>query len=188
MNTTKTKYEEALKIALEALEVSKPSWAGGKFLDDRISKHNDTIDVLRKLLAQPDIKHSNECIKNNWQVCSCGVEKTQPEQRSVSEHLEPVAYITPLMEQQMFDDWCPYKGNPDPRVVWAGAVEAVNGLLLGATPPKREPLTDLKEALVEAMSIINHYGMHGWSKAAHDEGERVKKKAEKALAAHGIKE
>lgn len=95
MNTTKTKYEEALKIALEALEVSKPSWAGGKFLDDRISKHNDTIDVLRKLLAQPDIKHSNECIKNNWQVCSCGVEKTQPEQRSVSEQQEPVgeAYL-----------------------------------------------------------------------------------------------
>lgn len=53
--------------------------------------------------------------------------------------------------------------------------------------PKREPLTDLKETLVEAMSIINHYGMHGWSKAAHDEGERVMKNARKALAAHGIK-
>jgi hypothetical protein len=48
---------------------------------------------------------------------------------------EPVAYITPLMEQQMFDDWCPYKGSPDPRTVWAAAVEAVNGLLLGAIPP-----------------------------------------------------
>ena len=55
-------------------------------------------------------------------------------------------------------------------------------------PPQRKPLTDLKEALVEAMSIINHYGMHGWSKAAHDEGERVMRNARKALAVHNIKE
>jgi hypothetical protein len=51
----------------------------------------------------------------------------------------PVAIITPLMEQQLFDDWCPYKGNPDPRPVWAAAIEAVNGLLLanatGAVAP-----------------------------------------------------
>jgi hypothetical protein len=51
--------------------------------------------------------------------------------------VEPVAFITPLMESQMFDDWCPYKGNPDPRVVWAAAIEAVNGLLLEATPQQR---------------------------------------------------
>ena len=58
------------------------------------------------------------------------------------EQVEPVAFITPLMESQMFDDWCPYKGNPDPRVVWAAAIEAVNGLLLGATPQQqRKPLT-----------------------------------------------
>ena len=42
-------------------------------------------------------------------------------------------HITPLMEQQMFDDWCPYKGNPDPRTVWAAAIDAANGLTLGAT-------------------------------------------------------
>ena len=48
---------------------------------------------------------------------------------------ESVGLITPLMEQQMFDDWCPYKGNPDPRTVWASAIDAVNGLLLGVTPP-----------------------------------------------------
>lgn len=41
-------------------------------------------------------------------------------------------FITPLMEQQMFDDWCPYKGNPDPRTVWSAAINSVNGLLLGA--------------------------------------------------------
>lgn len=58
----------------------------------------------------------------------------QPEQ-------EPVVFITPLMEQQMFDDWCPYKGSPDPRTVWAAAVDSVNGLLLGASaqPAQAEP-------------------------------------------------
>ena len=39
--------------------------------------------------------------------------------------------ISPLEEQQLFDSWCPYKGNPDPRVVWAAAVDAVNGVLIG---------------------------------------------------------
>jgi hypothetical protein len=38
----------------------------------------------------------------------------------------------------MFDDWCPYKGNPDPRTVWASAIDSVNGLLLGATTPKKD--------------------------------------------------
>ena len=52
---------------------------------------------------------------------------------------QPVEFITPLMEQQMFDGWCPYKGSPDPRTVWAAAVDAVNGLLLGATPPAAQP-------------------------------------------------
>jgi len=42
-------------------------------------------------------------------------------------------YITPLMEQQMFDDWCPCKGNPDPRTVWAAAIDSVNGLILSST-------------------------------------------------------
>jgi len=48
-------------------------------------------------------------------------------------------YITPLMEQQMFDDWCPYKGNPDPRTVWSAAIDSANGLLLAAsaTPIKQ---------------------------------------------------
>ncbi|MBV5322745.1 MAG: hypothetical protein JZU60_02785 [Ilumatobacteraceae bacterium] len=40
--------------------------------------------------------------------------------------------VTPLEEQQMFDDWCPYKGNPDPRVVWSAAVDAVNAMLEAA--------------------------------------------------------
>jgi len=44
---------------------------------------------------------------------------------------EPLT-ISPLEEQQMFDDWCPYKGNPDPRTVWAAAIEAVNGMQLCA--------------------------------------------------------
>lgn len=44
--------------------------------------------------------------------------------------MEQPTYITPLMEQQMFDDWCPYNGNPDPRSVWAAATDAINGLFL----------------------------------------------------------
>ena len=38
--------------------------------------------------------------------------------------------ITPLMEDQMHNDWCPYVGNPDPRVVWAAAVDACNAVWL----------------------------------------------------------
>jgi hypothetical protein len=56
----------------------------------------------------------------------------EAQQALASSRDHQVDFITPLMEQQMFDDWCPYKGNPDPRVVWAAAIEAVNGLLLGA--------------------------------------------------------
>ena len=62
---------------------------------------------------------------------------TAPPQRPAEPVHEPVAFITPLMEQQMFDDWCPHKGSPDPRTVWAAAVDSVNGLLLGASPPQR---------------------------------------------------
>lgn len=51
--------------------------------------------------------------------------------------------ITPLMEQQMFDDWCPYSGNPDPRTVWSAAIEAVNGLHLTVSQPK-EPEQSLQ--------------------------------------------
>lgn len=50
--------------------------------------------------------------------------------------------ITPLMEQQMFDDWCPYSGNPDPRTVWSAAIQAVNGIHLTASQPK-EPVAYL---------------------------------------------
>ncbi len=67
---------------------------------------------------------------------------------SIPAQQEPVAFITPLMEQQMFDDWCPYKGNPDPRVVWAAAVDAVNGLLLGATPQPAQQQTWKQGGLV----------------------------------------
>lgn len=54
--------------------------------------------------------------------------------------------ITPLEEQQMFDDWCPYKGNPDPRVVWAAAIEAVNGMQLQATQAPAPGADDARDA------------------------------------------
>lgn len=57
----------------------------------------------------------------SWYMAHCNIEEQ-----------DAVKYITPLMEYQMYNDWCPYKGNPDPRTVWAAAIQAVNGLLLGA--------------------------------------------------------
>jgi hypothetical protein len=39
-------------------------------------------------------------------------------------------FITPLMEQQMFDDWCSWNLSPRPRAVWASAIDSVNGVLL----------------------------------------------------------
>lgn len=66
------------------------------------------------------------------------VEVVKLKQMLEQQQAEPVAFITPLMEQQMFEDWCPYDGNPDPRTVWAAAIEAVNGLLLGASPPQQQ--------------------------------------------------
>lgn len=53
--------------------------------------------------------------------------------------VQPTTTITPLEEQQMFDDWCPYKGNPDTRTVWAAAIDAVNGMLLAAAPKAAQP-------------------------------------------------
>ncbi len=50
--------------------------------------------------------------------------------REVPPDQEPAQTITPLEEQQMFDEWCPYRGNPDPRTVWAAAIDAANGMLL----------------------------------------------------------
>lgn len=62
--------------------------------------------------------------------------------------------ITPLEEQQMFDDWCPYKGNPDPRVVWAAAIEAVNGMqLLAARVPAPAPVGNIRCAACDKPAI-----------------------------------
>jgi hypothetical protein len=47
-----TKQTEALKLALEALEFSKPAWAGGVFLDERKAKHTAAITALREALAE----------------------------------------------------------------------------------------------------------------------------------------
>ena len=55
-------------------------------------------------------------------------------------------FITPLEEQQMFDDWCAYKLSPQPRAVWASAINSVNGVLL-----QRE-WADLTEAEIFALS------------------------------------
>ena len=83
--------------------------------------------------------------------------------------------ISPLEEQQMFDDWCPYRGNPDPRTVWAAAIEAVNGMQLCAalhTPaeqqaaPKAAPGEPIKRSAwawlpVEPSTAMLIAGNHG---------------------------
>jgi hypothetical protein len=108
------------------------------------------------------------------------------------ESQEPVAWRlngeSSLGHGKVFGDW--KSGNPPADVADLASVDKNWSLEFAYTthPPQRKPLTNLKEALVEAMSIINHYGMHGWSKAAHDEGERVMRNARKALAVHNIKE
>jgi len=75
-----------------------------------------------------------------------------------------VTTITPLEEQQMFDDWCPYKGNPDPRTVWAAAIDAVNGMRLMSTQAEKAPsvqavdastrLRGLRYSLAEGWDLI----------------------------------
>lgn len=80
----------------------------------------------------------------------------------------PVAFITPLMEQQMFDDWCPYKGNPDPRVVWAAAVDAVNGLLLGAAPHPAPGVYLIKEGSLDEHALYKVFDGQNWYFGAAD--------------------
>jgi hypothetical protein len=45
--------KEALKLALEALEFSKPAWASGGFLDERKAKHTEAIAAIKQALAAP---------------------------------------------------------------------------------------------------------------------------------------
>lgn len=46
-------------------------------------------------------------------------------------------------EQSAFEAWCPYKGNPDPRTVWAAAFQAgrasAQAVPAGYAPPMPEP-------------------------------------------------
>lgn len=112
-----TTHKDTLKLALEALSKSDDflfDWH-----ENESDNEADAYATTRQL--------------NEKAITAIKEALAQPEQ-------EPVAFITPLMEQQMFDDWCPYKGSPDPRVVWAAAIDAVNGLLLGATTPP--PVTE----------------------------------------------
>jgi len=82
-------------------------------------------------------------------------------EESLAQAEEPVTFILPLDEQQMFDDWCPYKGSPDPRQVWAAAMDAANGILLGASPPKLKEwvgLTDDEIKEIHSASIWKNIG------------------------------
>ena len=81
------------------------------------------------------MKQIQQCLKDKMYAHA---EMYLAEAIAEAEKQKPMAFITPLMEQQLFDDWCPYKGNPDPRTVWAAAIEAVNGLLLAHPQPKQE--------------------------------------------------
>ena len=96
--------DEALKLALEALKLLPPlAWT-----PETAKRNHEAITRCKEALAQPPLP--------------------------VQEPQDPMRhYITPLMEQQMFDSWCPYKGNPDPRTVWSAAIDSANGLALAAS-------------------------------------------------------
>jgi hypothetical protein len=118
--------KEAMKLALEALECA--------LSDDKphIDECEKAIKALEEALAKQKCVDANDTSKERVAKAHENVHE--------QEQGEPVAFITPLMEYQMFDDWCPYKGNPDPRTIWAAAIKAVNGLLLGAKPEQGEPM------------------------------------------------
>ncbi len=150
---------EAMKQWLEALEniIKYVPIREQPLLDEVIdaseSLRQAIADVEKQERGAPVVYQRREIGEGDWQDCTkvqyeYAQERPEMDTQIIAspklakqEQGEPVAFITPLMESQMFDDWCPYKGNPDPRVVWAAAIEAVNGLLLGATPQQRKPLT-----------------------------------------------
>lgn len=77
-----------------------------------------------------------------WRCDSCGGSGKAAPQAAPAPAPQALP-ISALEEQQMFDDWCPYKGSPDPRVVWAAAIDAANGLFSGLTERKApQALTD----------------------------------------------
>jgi hypothetical protein len=136
--------KEAMKQMVKALEYCNRS--DMKIVEDAITAGRQAIAEAekqepvawifkpnRELLWPHEIERKNSLELNEYVPLYT---KAQPKQ----EQGEPVAFITPLMESQMFDDWCPYKGNPDPRVVWAAAIESANGLLLGAKQEQGQPV------------------------------------------------
>ena len=176
------KQQEALRLALEALG---HLWL---FSDEAAVIANPAITALREALAEQPAKQDIPDLIAGTLGVSRGtaydlMREALAQERSSDEQpapvQEPVAYITPLMEQQMFDDWCPYKGSPDPRIVWAAAVEAVNGLLLGAIPPaaQRKPLTD-EQQIAEALR------QHGLTLVKTSNGYAVLRLGQ--IDAHGI--
>jgi hypothetical protein len=168
-----SKQIEAIKLALEAAdELQYMLEDGYKRGSEGPPRVHRLVSKIRALAEQPapvqPCPHNHTIGDGSPENTFCYDCKTFINRTELAEQpaqQEPVAFITPLMEQQMFDDWCPYKGNPDPRVVWAAAVEAVNGLLLGAAqqpPAQHEPQS---MALNAAMGYIKRHT----PKLVHDE-------------------
>ena len=67
-----SKEREALKLTLTAL----------KQIDEAMPFPVAKLAIMKAEEAlmsqsdgtQPELRHSDECIKNKWQICSCGVE------------------------------------------------------------------------------------------------------------------
>jgi hypothetical protein len=120
-----------------------------------------------------------------WNRCETTTPPAAPVPQDPMQH-----HITPLMEQQMFDDWCPYKGSPDPRTVWSAAIDSANGLLLAAsaTPPAAaQPAQELYHELLFAVAKVHP------NETRHQTALRYILQAEsggtdQCTAAHGIKE
>ena len=163
---------KVIELALEALENNRQT-------------HNYCEDTW---YSCP--KHEEGCAnESEGDECNCGADEINAQfDKAITAIKEALAQ--PEQEPVAFEEWLS-KQHGDPEEIGflqALRIAYISGQDSITTPPQRKPLTDMAEVLVEAMSLIHHYGGHGWSKAAHDEGERITKNARKALAAHGIKE
>ena len=72
-----------------------------------------------------------------------------------------------LSEQAAFEAWCPYKGNPDPRIVWSAAWRAALAATQPVAPPPHAALdsngaywVSIRTKVIEALAVE---GLEIWS-------------------------
>lgn len=97
--------DEALKLALKALEFSKPAWASGVFLDERKAQHTEAIIAIKQALAAPVqepalVIYQGEIASSNLPKGFTGMLYTTPPAQPVPVQ-EPVAWT----DEQMLKMW-----------------------------------------------------------------------------------